>query len=86
MHGHRDFNLLPLDEPLQIGVNQTTAHGINLPVVEHHFAGADALDINREDRVVSGLRAENRRQITKRGDGRNSFALAAVNGHGNESL
>src|SRR6185369_11556289 len=42
---HSDFNLLALDQPREVGVNQATLDRIDLPIVKHHFTGADALHI-----------------------------------------
>jgi hypothetical protein len=79
---HRHFNLLSLNQPRQIGVNQTTLHRIDLTIVKHHFADADTFDIDRENRVSSGFRAKDCSQITQRSNGGNSFRATAINRNG----
>src|SRR2546426_7860556 len=53
MQRHRNFNLLPLDQSDQIGVDKPAAHRVDLTFVKHHFAGSDAFNVEREDRVAA---------------------------------
>src|SRR5437763_16130024 len=81
-----DFDLLSLNQPLQISVNQTTTHGINLAIMEHDFTRTDAFNINREDGVEARVGAKNRRQVTNRSDSRHGFAFTAINGDRNKAV
>jgi hypothetical protein len=45
----------PLTRPRQVGMDQTAFNRIDLPIVKHDFTLADALDLDREDRVSSGF-------------------------------
>src|SRR6185503_4976690 len=67
-------------------MNQTTAHRIDLTIVEHDFAHADAFDVDREDGVPSSFRPQDRGKLTQWSNGSNSFSTAAVNSHGNQSF
>ena len=82
--GH--FNLLSLNQSRKIRMNQATAHRIDLTIVKHHFARADAFDVDREDGVSSGFGSQDRGQLTQGRDGRDGFTAAAINGDWNQSL
>ena len=55
MQRNGNFDLLTLHQPRQIGMDEPAAHRIDLAIVKHHFTGADAFDIERENRVATGL-------------------------------
>src|SRR6185503_18057964 len=77
---------LTYNESRQVSMNQTTLHRIDLPIVKHHFAHAHALDIDREDRISSGFRAQDRSQFSKRSDGSNSFPVTTINREGHHAF
>src|SRR5207253_3482470 len=83
MERHGYLDLLTAHQALEISMQQTAAEGIDLPVVEHYFAGAEAFDFQRENRIAAGIRAKNRRQVPLRGDHRYGFTLTTINRHGN---
>ena len=45
VEGYGHLELLPADEPPQVGVNQAPAHGINLAIKEEHLARAEPIDL-----------------------------------------
>jgi hypothetical protein len=76
---HSHFNLLSLNEPGKISMNQSTFHRIDLSIVKHHFADANALDVDRENRISSGFRTKDCSEVAGRSDGSNSVSSTAVN-------
>src|SRR5690349_2286034 len=67
-------------------MNQSTLHRIDLSIVKHHFTRANALNIDREDRVSSRIRAKDRSEFSERSDGSNSFRATAINRDGHHAI
>ena len=86
MKRHRHLDLLSLNQPREIRVNQTALDRIDLSIVKHHFTRAQTFDVDREDRVSSGFRAKDRGEFTKRSDGGDSFRATAINRNGHHAL
>jgi hypothetical protein len=83
-HGH--FNLLALNQTGQVRMYQATANRIDLALVKHHFTGADAFDVEREDRVAPDSErriAASSRAARARPHG---AAFATINRNRNHSL
>src|SRR6266567_2574335 len=62
---HRRLDLFAFYQPLEVRVDQAHAHRIDLPVNEHNFTGPDAFNIDREDRVASGIGSQDGGQLTQ---------------------
>src|SRR5882724_5088078 len=56
MKWNGDFDLLTLDQPLKVGMDQTQSHRINLTIAKHHFTWANPLDVERKNCVSSRFR------------------------------
>src|SRR5215207_2492927 len=56
---HGNFDLLSLNEPREISMNQATLNRIDLPIVKHDFTLTHAFDLDREDRISSCFSAQN---------------------------
>src|SRR5439155_1998088 len=83
---NRCFDLFALDQPFEVRVNQTTAHWIDLPVVEHDLAGSNAFHIQGENGVPARVGSQNCSQLTKGREGRYALALTAIDDNRNLSF
>src|SRR4051794_22653831 len=83
---HSNIDLLPFNQPGEIRMNQTALDRIDLSLVKHHFADSDPFNIDREDRVSSGIRAKDRSQFSKRSDGGDSSRATAINRNGHHAI
>src|SRR5947209_16616850 len=75
---HGDFDLLALHEAAQVRVDETALDRVNLPVEEQNLARADALHVEREDRVVARPGAQDGGQLPERRGRRHGLTAAAV--------
>src|SRR5688572_16028751 len=83
---HRDFDLLALHQPSQIGVHEPSFDRIDLAIVKHHFALTEAIDVDREDRISPGFRTQDRGQLAQRSNSSDRFPAASINRNRNHSL
>jgi hypothetical protein len=83
---HSHFNLLSLNKPGEIRVNQTTLNRIDLSIVKHHFTCTSALDVDRENCISSRFRTKDRSKLAGRSDGSNCLCATAVNCNGHHAI
>jgi hypothetical protein len=60
-------------------VNKPALHRIDLSIVKHHFAGADSLNVNRENCISPGFCTKDCSQVTGRSHRGKSLCSTAVN-------
>jgi len=59
-------------------MNQTTAHWIDLPIVEHDLAGSNPFHIQGENGVPASVGSQNRSQLTKGREGCDALAFTVA--------
>src|SRR5437764_11765668 len=77
-HGYLD--LLPLHEAAKVCVDESPLDRINLAVEKQNLARADAVNVEREDGVVTRAGAQYRGQLPERRGGGHRLAPSAVDG------
>ena len=79
---HGRFDLLALNQPLEVRVHQAHAHRIDLTVREHHFGCFDTLHVDRKNCVATSVRSQNCGQFAQWRKRGHSVTFATVNRHG----
>jgi hypothetical protein len=86
MHRNRNFDLLSDDQPPEIGVHESSAHGIDLSIVKHDFACARTIYFDGKDRVLAGIGSKDCRELAQWRYRCNGLAFATVNRYGDHAF
>src|SRR5688572_26169350 len=79
MDGNRHFDLFSTGKSTKVRVDQPPPDGIDLTGLKNHVVYSLTRNIEREDRIHTGVRTKDRRKFLQFRDSRYRFRAAAVN-------